>query len=615
MSDSFQYFFLESTDSTNTYLKEHPEYWTPYTTIHAKVQTSGRGRHGRTWYTANSSLTFSFAYVIEGSVNPAAITLYAGLALRKAISDLTHEHINVKWPNDILYSGKKVGGILTELVQKNGKKVIITGIGLNISTADLPPEIQKNAQGLSELLIQPPVLKGIIDAVIKEMKNYLPLYSFPLPEKILNEYNKYCLLGRLLVSVQENCRTIKKLFNVHGIDKTGNLLVENNNEIKAIPDAFEICQQDYKMKKTPLYENHCNLNARIVDFAGYAMPVQYKGIKDEYLSVRNDCGLFDISHMCPIWIKSKDPVEVLNFINHVTCRNISKLKTGKIQYNAVPSETGGLLDDITVYKINDNEYIMLVNASNSEKIINHLNMVKSKEGSSVEINPFKDYVLLALQGKNSQNALEKTSLVETSKLTELFFYEFLILPGYDMPFFVSRTGYSGEDGFEILLPAEKGVEIWNQLMQNGVAPCGLGARDILRMEVFYPLYGHELQEDWTPLESSIDWIVSSDKEYIGKNKIVGAAPRFKICGFIMKEKGAMPRGHYPVLDNSGKKIGEVTSGGFSFIWDKGFGMAVLEPEYHSDGKKIFIDIRGKSNEAEVILKSPYNGSIKRRQKK
>jgi aminomethyltransferase len=368
------------------------------------------------------------------------------------------------------------------------------------------------------------------------------------------------------------------------------------------------------MKKTPLYEKHLELKARIVDFAGFAMPVMYAGIKDEYLAVRNNCGIFDISHMAPYLVTGENPDELLAFLNHVTCRDVTGLKPGKIQYNAVTSPVGGLIDDITIYKIDSNRYILLVNASNSEPVHNHLSNIQKEKYPSVNINGYNDYVLLAFQGKNAAQILKQVVPSTENDLDSLFFYEFTLFSDYKTPHFLSRTGYTGEDGFEVLLPAPQGIQLWNKLIGAGVMPCGLGARDILRMEVFYPLYGNELNLTRTPIESSIDWIVSSKKDYLGKNEIFKNPPKKKIAGFIMKGKGGLPRSHYAVENKSGEVIGEVTSGAFSFSWDRGFGMAFIDIDYCKEGESIYVDIRGAKNEAIVHLKSPYQGSIKRRPK-
>ncbi|MDH4200864.1 MAG: glycine cleavage system aminomethyltransferase GcvT [Spirochaetia bacterium] len=368
------------------------------------------------------------------------------------------------------------------------------------------------------------------------------------------------------------------------------------------------------MLKTPLHEEHLLLKARMVDFAGYDMPVLYSGIRDEYTAVRNNCGIFDISHMAPILISGKNPEDLTGFLNYLTCRDVANLESGKVQYNAITSEQGGLLDDITIYKINDLKYILLANSSNAQKVIRHLNKWKEEKFASVQIEPYKDYVLMALQGKNSEMELKKILTSGDADFQDLFFYEFTLFKNHNHPYFLSRTGYTGEDGFEILLPEKEGIELWKKLISNGVAPCGLGSRDTLRMEVFYPLYGNELSETRTPIESSIDWIVSSKKEYLGKKNIFHSPPGKKVTGFIMSAKGALPRSHFPAENASGEIIGEVTSGGFSFLWDRGFGMAFLNKEYLKDGQKIYIDIRGKKNEALVQIKSPYKGSIKRRKK-
>lgn len=369
------------------------------------------------------------------------------------------------------------------------------------------------------------------------------------------------------------------------------------------------------MKKTPLHQNHIKLGAKMVEFAGYEMPLSYKEIKSEYTAVREGCGIFDISHMAPIEIVSADPEKSQSLINHITCRDISELKPGEVQYNALMLKNGGLLDDITVFYEKPGKYFLVVNAANRENAIEYFSGLDAslKEGS--QINETGNYAMIAVQGPESESIIQKalggSSLL--SRWNELYYYEFQSLE--EMPYgFVSRTGYTGEDGFEIMLPASSGVELWEKLIQAGAMPCGLASRDLLRMEVFYPLYGNELNHERTPYESGLAWLVSPEKEFTGKEKVMAAKTNGtkRVRGFIMEQKGHIPRSGYKVLDQQGNEAGVVTSGGFSFQWGLGFGIAFLNKELSKNNTAISIEIRNQAKPAHVLSKSPHKGSIKKR---
>jgi len=362
------------------------------------------------------------------------------------------------------------------------------------------------------------------------------------------------------------------------------------------------------MKKTPLYESHKELGAHMVPFAGFEMPVFYKSIKEEYEAVRHNSGVFDISHMAAIAISSKN-LEAISFINSLTCRDIEPMQNYSVQYNAIMLPEGGLLDDITIYRIDQNHYYMVVNASNKDNVLDYLS-TNQKNHQDVTIRLLENSIFIAVQGKNSETLLKKAGLFDEVDFNNLFYYEFASLKKDDT--FISRTGYTGEDGFEFLLDVDAGATAWKKLIDAGAIPCGLGARDILRMEMFYPLYGNELNRDRTPLESSLKWIFSNDKEFMGKEVALKKGVKQKICGFLMKEKGAIPRTGYKVMDPGGQQIGVVTSGGFSFQWNCGFGIAYLNHESAKTDTPVSIEIRDKLHPATLYTKSPYQGSIKKR---
>ena len=366
------------------------------------------------------------------------------------------------------------------------------------------------------------------------------------------------------------------------------------------------------MKKTPLFEEHLALKGKMVEFAGYQMPVSYGQIKEEYDAVRNRVGLFDISHMAPIYIRG-EAAEIISFIDQVTCKNIAEIARGQVQYNALVNEQGGLVDDITVYHVDANLYAIIANASNKEKVLKFLDKVKSENGSNVTIDAVEDYVLMALQGPGSEEILKKVFAAHNLPVADIYYYECSPLPLGDFPALLSRTGYTGEDGFELLLDIKKGSAVFKDLVSNGARPCGLASRDLLRLEVFYPLYGNELNETDTPFQSGIGWLVSKDKDYIGKEKVEATRqnPGHRVRGFIFEDEG-VTRKDYKGYSSDNREIGSVTSGGFSFTWGKGFGMARIDAAYASKGTDIYVDIRGQKKKAEVLAKSPYQGSIKKR---
>lgn len=369
---------------------------------------------------------------------------------------------------------------------------------------------------------------------------------------------------------------------------------------------------------TPLNQEHLHLKAKMVEFAGYQMPVMYSSVKDEYLAVRKNCGVFDISHMAPLYVRGMQSAQMLESI---TCRKLEGIENYQVLYNAFTDAHGRVVDDVTIYKIGRYDYMVIANASNREKVSRYLQESKEKF-TETEILPYKDYILLALQGPNSQEQLFSVCRAHSMSLQEIYYYEFSLVQNAEeltqrfadgLPFVVSRTGYTGEDGYEILLPIEQGKSFWNFFMNAGVCACGLAARDTLRMEVFYPLYGHEFDLQKTPLQGGIGWAVDFDKEFAGKQilqkqKEDGFA---RTRGFILQEDG-VPRQGFAVVNAEGKQVGEVTSGSFSFTWNKGFGIAYLAKEYTKPGQELFVDIRGKHKPIKTYGLSPYKGSIYKR---
>lgn len=366
------------------------------------------------------------------------------------------------------------------------------------------------------------------------------------------------------------------------------------------------------LKQTPLNYIHQNLKAKMVPFAGFSMPVSYQSVKEEHSAVRNRCGIFDISHMMPVHIAGKGAAA---FLEAVTTRTIAKLKSGRVQYNLLVDEKGFPVDDITILKLEDS-FILVVNAANTDKVKTFFERVKSQKFSEVEINLPQDYVLLALQGPQSEENLKKSeyfSEYNFNDIDNLFFYEFMKLPFSvdDIPGFISRTGYTGEDGFEIFLPVDKGIALFENLIKNGVMPCGLAARDLLRLEVFYPLFGHEISSDHTAWVSPVTWLIHRKKEYLGRAALLQSEneTEFIVTGFHLETPG-VPREGYDVLCDQ-EVIGQVTSGAFSFLFDHGIGMAKIKKN-RVDCDKLFIQIRNQPKKIKLMQESPYTGSIKKR---
>lgn len=353
------------------------------------------------------------------------------------------------------------------------------------------------------------------------------------------------------------------------------------------------------MKKTPLYDVHCELGGRIVDFAGWALPVQYSGIVEEHDAVRNSAGLFDVSHMGEIAVKGEDAKE---FIQRMVTNDISILKDGHVVYSLLCYPDGGVVDDLLIYKLDDEEYLLVVNASNTDKDLmwlqdNVIGRVKIANVSS-------DYAQLALQGPLAEAILQKLADICLKKLKFFNFNNQVHIKGVKV--LVSRTGYTGEDGFEIYLPCKDARFVWDILMDAGKAeglkPCGLGARDTLRFEAALPLYGHEISQDISPLEAGLDRFVKMDKgDFIGLKALANQKEKGiakKLAGFEMIDKG-IPRSGYEVIAD-GKKVGFVTSGSFSPSLKKNLGMAMLDIKYAKAGTEIYIVVRNNPLKARVV---------------
>lgn len=360
-----------------------------------------------------------------------------------------------------------------------------------------------------------------------------------------------------------------------------------------------------ELKRTPLFSVYKEYGGKTIDFGGWELPVQFSSIKEEHEAVRTKAGLFDVSHMGEVEVKGTGG---LAYLQKVVTNDVSKLKDGGAQYTAMCYENGGTVDDLLVYKITENHYLLVINASNIEKDYNWL---QSHLDEDVTIENLSEKTAqLALQGPLAEQVLQK--LVHGTQLNEIGFFKFqqeVNIAG--KPALVSRTGYTGEDGFEIYCSSDDAVALWHEILsagkEEGVLPCGLGARDTLRFEANLALYGQELSSDISPLEAGIGFAVKLNKEtdFIGKAALLAqktnGVPR-KIAGIEMIDRG-IPRHGYLVF-NGDKLIGEVTTGTQSPTLKKNIGLALIESEYAGTGSEVEVEIRGKRLKA-IVVPTPF----------
>ena len=363
---------------------------------------------------------------------------------------------------------------------------------------------------------------------------------------------------------------------------------------------------DSIMKKTPFNSIHQQEGAKLVDFAGYEMPVQYKGIKTEHHAVRDAAGIFDVSHMGEFFVRGD---EALNLIKKVTINDASKLKPGKAQYSAMCYEDGGIVDDLIVYMLSDQEYMLVVNASNIDK---DFEWIQSQNSMNAELeNRSDDYALLAVQGPHSVKLLQK--LTETD-LESIGFYAFEEGELAGLPMIISATGYTGEKGFELYFDATKhdAEQVWKGIREAGeeygLEPCGLGARDTLRLEMGYALYGNDITKDTHPLEARLGWLTKLEKgDFVASGvlrRIKEEGTTRQLVGFEMQEARSIPRNGYEILNSDGDVIGFVTSGTMSITLGKAIGMGYVDKPYNSADTDIQIAIRKKKAPARVV-KPPF----------
>ncbi|MCH5215046.1 MAG: glycine cleavage system aminomethyltransferase GcvT [Muribaculaceae bacterium] len=361
-----------------------------------------------------------------------------------------------------------------------------------------------------------------------------------------------------------------------------------------------------KMKTTCLHEHHVKQGALMSPFGGFDMPIQYAGITEEHNAVRQDVGVFDVSHMGEVRITGKD---AYRYVSHIFVNDVTGAPDGQIFYGMMCYENGGTVDDLLVYKVNDEEYFLVINASNIDKDVKWIK--DNAEGFDVTIvDESPKYGELAVQGPNAEKTLEKILGID---LKDIAFYNFKVLPLEGEEVIISRTGYTGEDGFEVYASHDFTVRLWEKLMEAGVQPCGLGCRDTLRFEVGLPLYGDELSADITPIEASLSMFVKLDKpEFIGKEALArqkAEGVKRRIVGLEL-EGNAIPRHGYPVIAD-GRQVGEVTTGYRSISTGKSVAMAMIEKPFDKLGTEVEVQIRKKTFPAKVVKKRFYEKNYKK----
>ena len=361
------------------------------------------------------------------------------------------------------------------------------------------------------------------------------------------------------------------------------------------------------MKHTPLIDAHRAAQAKLVDFAGWDMPIHYSGVLDEYHAVRTKAGLFDVSHMGRIEVSGPGS---LAFLQYVTTNDVAKVSLGQSQYSMICTSDGGIKDDIFIYHVKPYEFLVCVNASNRDKIFSWLlDKVAHVRGCRVR-DRSAELAQIAIQGPASRDILAAAGV---SGIGNLKLRHCMETDAFGTPILVTRTGYTGELGYELYLPSGQASGVWHRLLElgrlQGIKPAGLGARDLLRLDMAYLLYGNDMDEQTTPLEAGAEWVISFDKgDFIGRAKLLDQRTRGlsrRLIGFELVEKG-VPRHGFPIHSQhgAGTKIGEVTSGNLSPLLQKGIGMGYLPPALATPGTAITIDIRGKACPA-VVVKTPF----------
>ena len=358
------------------------------------------------------------------------------------------------------------------------------------------------------------------------------------------------------------------------------------------------------MKTTALTETHEALGAKMVPFAGYLMPVSYEGVNIEHETVRKNLGVFDVSHMGEFLVEGPNALEL---VQKVCSNDASKLTVGRAQYSCMPNESGGIVDDLIVYRVKEETYLLVVNASNIEKDWEHISKYNEVIGAQMR-NISDNYSLLAIQGPRAVEAMQILSSID---LSEIKFYHFVVgdFAGIEHVI-ISATGYTGSGGFEIYCKNDEAQQVWDKVLEAGadfgIKPIGLAARDTLRLEMGYCLYGNDIDDSTSPFEAGLGWITKFTKDFVNSEALARekqAGPEKKLVAFELDERG-IPRQGYDIVDSQGKILGHVTSGTMSPSLGKGIGLGYVPPIFVDPGSKIFIQIRKNSVPATVV-KLPF----------
>ncbi|WP_045118243.1 glycine cleavage system aminomethyltransferase GcvT [Blattabacterium sp. (Blatta orientalis)] len=362
---------------------------------------------------------------------------------------------------------------------------------------------------------------------------------------------------------------------------------------------------DHNVKKTALYNSHIKLGAKMISYSGFYMPLQYVSSLIEHMSVRKNVGIFDVSHMGKFILKGKNSH---NFLQYFTTNDLSNIKTGQAQYSCFINHLGGIIDDLVIYKISEEKFLLIVNAANIEKnkkwINDHLNYQ-----NLTFIDSSQEYSLLAIQGPKSLSSIQKLTNISLSKIP---FYCFEIGKFSEIDnVLISCTGYTGSKGVEIYIRNEYAENIWNEILKIGesfqIKPCGIASRDSLRLEMGYRLYGQELSEEITPIEAGLSWITKFNKKFIGREILLKQKKKetIKVYTFSCRKKGKIPRSGYSFKNEKNFTVGKVTSGGYSPVLKKGIGLGYIKKNNWSlDKNSIFVSIRNRNIPIQIV-KLPF----------
>ncbi len=357
-----------------------------------------------------------------------------------------------------------------------------------------------------------------------------------------------------------------------------------------------------ELLKTSLHDEHINLKAKLAPFAGYEMPIQYTSVKDEVLAVRNHCGVFDVSHMGEFFVEGPDAIR---FVDYLITNDFLNAESKKAVYSPLCRDNGTIVDDLICYKLRDDKVLICVNASNIEKDWSWINSKKGNFNCHLT-NASNEYSLLAIQGPKTEEILK---LINVLKDENMPYYSIIEKEVKGNKTFIARTGYTGEDGFEIFGGHEFIKWLWSELLNSKVVPCGLAARDVLRLEVCFPLYGHELNDEVTPLDVGLNWTVKFDKpDFVGKSFLQSYQPQFQLVKIIL-EKG-IPREGYEILNISNQVIGKVTSGTMSVMLNKGVAIGIVKKNLLQKDDQLKVNIRNNMYDAQLTKKAFVVGGHK-----